>query len=287
MSEAKARVATKLRMMARVKPVEALSGDVQKLKEHIRSKDETEISTDELRNPILVMMLYFVAYLGMTAFLFAAPGKVSAIVVWSTITLAGGTKKLLGPEHVKNWLWALYWYLNLLLALPATLMANGDFLGHSTADLGGKLFLFMLWMLGWLFLWVMTVSGKLANPTKYLDSEQAEKEGRKPVKVDYEAQMTSMPTAIPFKIKLLTGTPSLNPHLILTLTSPSPQSSPNVAVAYEGYTYSGFSFFPALPWSEVPVPTGVILALFLGLFRSISRVQIELSEQACPRRRTS
>ena len=254
-SAAKQRVAAKLRAMAHLKPVEAISESKQKLKRSIVAVDESKLSLKDLKTPVLMMALYFLAYLGMIgvfsccfsavfccfllffcsfcaktdvkwaiAFLFAAPGSLSAIVVWSTIALAGATKKLLGPDHFKNWLWALYWYLNFLLALPASLMANGDTLGHSTADIGGKLFLFMLWSLGWLFLWVMVVSGKLANPTKYLDPEET--------MIDYEGQMTSMPTAIPFKIKLLT-------------------------VAYEGYTYSGFSFFPALPWSEVPVPTGM------------------------------
>ena len=198
---------------------------IGKLKQSVQHVDANELLRVSTSNTALVTTCaYFAVYLGLTALLFVAPGAASTATVWAIVAVAAMLKKLVGPEHVPGWMWAVWLYVTLLFALPATLMANSDTLGHRAADLGGKGFLFMLWLSGWIFLWLMSVADKLASPIQYLDEKKT--------KVDYEAQMTSMPSALPFKIKLLT-------------------------VAYEGYTYSGFSFFPALPWSEVATPEGL------------------------------
>jgi hypothetical protein len=81
---------------------------------------------------------------------------------------------------------------------------------------GGYMFLAVLWMTGWGFMWIQLFGGTKDAMAKVPAD-------------DIMGLMVALPAGLMMKIKLWT-------------------------VAYEGFTYSGFSFFPALPWDSIKVP---------------------------------
>ena len=124
----------------------------------------------------------------LTGWMFAKPaegGPVAGVWVLAVGMVLREVKALILREREdlnRLWLWLI---LMVLFLLPASLMANSGAVGLGVADLGGKLFLFVLWMGGWYFLRHWNKMKKLATPTQYLEDGS----------VDYEAQMPSMPSA--------------------------------------------------------------------------------------------
>jgi hypothetical protein len=116
-------------------------------------------------------------------------------------------------------------YFAMLLLVPASVMGNAQpdpLTGENPLALaGGHFFLFVLWMTGWGFLWVMLYGG------------DAHAIGKVPMAADESWTSLDVMGSLP-------GGFSMWVKLGLT--------------AYQGFQYSSFSFFPALPWKEVHVP---------------------------------
>ena len=122
-------------------------------------------------------------------------------------------------------------YFALLLLVPASIIGNAptdvETGANRVAEYGAYLYLTMLWSLGWGFLWLMLNGGDesaVANVPMVVG--------------DGDLTWTSL--------QLMTRLP---PGFAMWITL--------LSTAYEGYQYSGFSFFPALPWNSIEVPPNV------------------------------
>lgn len=122
-------------------------------------------------------------------------------------------------------------YAMAMFLLPTSLMVGFGRADNASGILGwvgSNIFIFLLWMTGWLFLFMKHHAGELARVDDSLDLYEDEAGN---VIVNKDHMMLHMPRGAVFLLKTL-------------------------SVAYEGYAYIGFSFFPALPWQDVPKPNG-------------------------------
>ena len=101
-------------------------------------------------------------------------------------------------------------YTALLTLVPASLVVSTDYTGELAA-LGIVMFVFLLWFIGWVYMWFHTDALEAIAP---------------------EQRLHNMPPDPVIRMKMVT-------------------------VMLECYNYMGFSFFPAVPWSSMPVPENV------------------------------
>ena len=121
-------------------------------------------------------------------FVWASAGVIFLVLVVALI-LEGrqrGELKFSAQKQAKRMkclgqLWVLTWsYMVALFLLPASLMSNG---GNSTANAsGGYLFVLLLWMSGWVYMWIFKSSIH---------------------KVNDDAIMATVPDALPFRLRLV------------------------------------------------------------------------------------
>eukprot|EP01047_Picozoa_sp_COSAG01_P023395 COSAG01_NODE_1415_length_10390_cov_2.905549_1_plen_1041_part_10 len=161
---------------------------------------------------------YICTVFSMSVLVLLAPGAASAVTAWAVVAVACVAWTLLfrGDTLPRQILPVGHFLWCYCLALFLVPATVMANMSGRMRVVGGYAFLFVLWMTGWGFMWVQLYGGNASAMAKVPSN-------------DIMGLMVALPAGLMMKIKLWT-------------------------VGYEGFTYSGFSFFPALPWDSVKVP---------------------------------
>jgi hypothetical protein len=133
------------------------------------------------------------------------------------------------------------------------------------ANLGGYIFLAILWSIGWVFLWLQhrgaptSQEPPLASVSTEMRGENGEEELMlTAVSVTVMSQSSppewTQATGAPVALVILWAATPDELGFMVRMPSSATMKLKLLTCAYEGFAYCSFAFFPALPWEKVRVP---------------------------------